>query len=357
MTLRKAIFWIHLGLGLLALLPMVFLSVTGLLLAFEPQLTDDWAHETRTLRTKAARERISLDALVTKAMGPESGKVSSIAILADSTAYVELREAKRRFVRVDPWSGEVQARTGALQSFLGTIESLHQSLASGETGRTVTGASALVCLLLSVSGLVIWWPRKLVALRHVLWPRSGLRGRARNWQWHNAFGIMSLLPLFVLGLTGTVMAFPWAEKVLYAVTLSHEPPRLGKKAGSLPSVPGWKGRQWQTWLDTAKTHAPAGWTGLRLRAPEKPGKGPVINFRGRADGAATGNLVLAPDGSFLSYKPAGTDLVPRLRALARPLHTGVFLGLPGQLLIILAALSALVLAWTGGALSWRRFFR
>lgn len=310
MTIRKTTFWIHLGLGLLALLPMVFLSLTRLVLAFEPQLTDDWAHQTKTLRTQAVGERISLDALVTKTMGPESGKVTSIAILPDSGAYVELREAKRRFVRVDPWTGEVQARTGALQSFLGTVENLHQSLASGENGRNIAGASALLCLLLSLSGLVIWWPRKLAGLRHVVWPRRGLRARARDWQWHNALGFLSLLPLFTLGLTGTVMAFPWAEKALYAVTLSHEPPRLGKKAGEIPVVPGRKGRQWQAWLDTAKAHA-----------------------------------------------PAGTDLGHRLRALARPLHTGVFLGLPGQLLIALAALSALVLAWTGGALSWRRFFR
>jgi len=46
----------------------------------------------------------------------------------------------------------------------------------------------------------------------------------------------------------------------------------------------------------------------------------------------------------------------RLRAWLRYLHTGEALGWPGQLVAMGASLGAVVLVWTGLALSWRRFF-
>ncbi len=47
----------------------------------------------------------------------------------------------------------------------------------------------------------------------------------------------------------------------------------------------------------------------------------------------------------------------RWRTYARFLHTGEVFGLPGQIVALIAALSALLLVWTGFALAIRRFFR
>ena len=47
----------------------------------------------------------------------------------------------------------------------------------------------------------------------------------------------------------------------------------------------------------------------------------------------------------------------KIRTFVRWVHTGEALGWFGQLLMGLAALSAIILVWTGFALSWRRFFK
>jgi uncharacterized iron-regulated membrane protein len=47
----------------------------------------------------------------------------------------------------------------------------------------------------------------------------------------------------------------------------------------------------------------------------------------------------------------------KVRTFARWIHTGEALGWFGQLVMGLAALSAIILVWTGFALSWRRFFK
>ena len=47
----------------------------------------------------------------------------------------------------------------------------------------------------------------------------------------------------------------------------------------------------------------------------------------------------------------------KIRTFVRWVHTGEALGWFGQALMGLAALSAIILVWTGFALSWRRFFK
>jgi len=47
---------------------------------------------------------------------------------------------------------------------------------------------------------------------------AGLRGKARDWNWHNVLGIWCALPLLVIVLTGVVMSFDWANAMLFRLT-------------------------------------------------------------------------------------------------------------------------------------------
>lgn len=58
-------------------------------------------------------------------------------------------------------------------------------------------------------------------------------------------------------------------------------------------------------------------------------------------------------------EPGYATLTParRLRAWVRGVHTGEVGGAVGQAVAGIACLAAVVLAWTGVALAWRRFLR
>jgi uncharacterized iron-regulated membrane protein len=375
--IRKVFFWIHLVAGIGAAVPLVAMAVTGILLAFEHQIVAfDQRGSVRVAPSPGSR--LSLDTLAWRALGPDASKATMVAVQADPLRTIEFRRGKDGAVRVDPMTGNVVWRSGALQSGFALVERLHRWLGSRETGGKVTGVAVLLCLVLSVSGLVLWWPRKVAALRHVLWPRRGLRGKARDWQWHNAVGVLALPCFAVLSLTGTVMAWPWAEAALYAVAGSEAPRREARMAspGSRPAGPeragdaarkptgrtgaetGVSDKKWQDWLDSALIHAPEGWSTVTLRAPDKPGRGAQAMFRLDIPHASSGGTVsLRADGSFESWKPARTDAGTKLRFLVKPLHTGELFGLPGQIAMALASLGVLVLVWTGLALGWRRLFR
>jgi len=358
--LRKTLFWTHLGAGLLAALPLAVMAFTGILLAFEPQVLRLVEAPARTVSAPSGARRIPLDSLVLQATGLQASKVSAATVSSAPDRAVELRIGRERTVWGDPWSGNVTGRTGAVHAFFQAIEELHRWLGNRPVGGAITGVSVLLCLLLSVTGLFLWWPRNLKALRHVLWPRRGLAGRARDWQWHNAIGVLVLPLLVVLSLTGTVMSWKWAEAALYAAVGSEAPRRGGPPAGA-PRTAGQGAeagpRAWQAWLDTAVVHAPSGWERIVVQAPEGS-KGPSVTVQLPGQGKRQASTVLlAPDGSFREFKPGRTDGGTRWRDLVRPLHTGELFGLPGQILMALASLGVLVLAWTGVALSWRRYGR
>lgn len=356
--MRKTFFWTHLAAGLVAAIPLAIMAFTGILIAFEHQIVD--ALERPATRIDAAAPRLPLDQLVGSVPQGASPMPLTLRLNADPSQPVEFRRGKEMVARVDPTTGAIVSRPSSARETFAFIERIHRWLGSRETGGVVTGVSALLCMLLSATGLVLWWPRSLRAMRNVAWPRRGLSGRARDWQWHNAVGVLVLPFLFVLSTTGSVMAWPWAEKALY-IAAGSEPPRrdgAGKPAPVRPEAgeSAHPDGNWQAWMDTALAHAPRGWSTVALSEPSR-GKGAQAVFRGPDPHTPSGGTVsLALAGGFESWKPARTDAGAKARMWARYLHTGELLGLPGQILMALAALGTLLLVWTGTALSWRRFF-
>jgi uncharacterized iron-regulated membrane protein len=372
--IRRTLFWCHLLLGLAAALPVLAMSISGLLLVFQPQILAFAEGGARNVSVPTSGKPLHLDAVVLQAAGPLEPNVSALAIAADPAVALELRAGRDLTLWADPFTGASTGQSGSVPAFMKQIETLHRWLGNRGIGGLVTGVSVLFCLVLSLTGLVLWWPRSLKAMANVVLPKRGLTGRARDWQWHNAVGFL-VLPLFVvLSLTGTIMSWKWAETALY-VSVGSEPPRPSappKTTGRNPSAPakpesatGREGaaldrsapRTWQVWFDTVVAHAPVGWDRIVLQAPEgSKGASATVLLPGQGRRQAS-SILLAPDGTFKEFKPGRSDAGTRLRDLVRPLHTGELFGVVGQILVASATLGVLVLVWTGMALSWRRFRR
>jgi len=84
---------------------------------------------------------------------------------------------------------------------------LHDNLLAGETGRRVNGIGALMLLLLSVTGAVIWWPGI------VSWRRSLIIDLRSNWKrviWtlHSALGFWFFAFVLLWAITGAYLSLP-----------------------------------------------------------------------------------------------------------------------------------------------------
>ena len=249
MSLRTAIFWIHLPVGVTAAIVILMMAVTGVVLTYEAQL-NQWA--LRGYRADPPAPDVAplgLDELIARVTVDQSaGLVTSVALESDprEPAVVELDDGDP--VHVDRFTGE---RLGdgntRTRRFLRSVMYWHRWFAlEGEyriIGRTFTATANLGFLFLVVSGFYLWWPRTWTrhSLRNVTWFRRGLDGKARDFNWHNAIGFWTALPLLIIVFSGAMISYQWVGNLIYAAV--GEPPPLAQRAtGGRSRPPGRCGR-------------------------------------------------------------------------------------------------------------------
>lgn len=384
-TFHRLIFWGHLIAGLITGVVILSMAVTGLLIAYEVQIME-WVHrDLRVAPPSANSARLDIEALVAKVRESKSDlKPSGITWKADPAMPVTLSVGREGVFFADPYTGRFLGEGNhAWHDFFHAATDWHRFLTgtglSKETGKAVTGAGCLVFGLLLVSGIYLWWPRqwRWSNIRAVTLFNRRLKGRARDWNWHNVLGFWSAFPLLSIILTGLIMSYSWANNLVFTLTGNTPPPPRERPAGG-PSGPGGQRGPGgpregspgakaislaglEPLLNQARQQIP-GWTSLSLRMPTKPGDPfPVMADRG-GRGQVHLRTMLNLDVAQAAVLPSPDDfqqqnLGRRLRMYARFLHTGELFGLVGQTVAAVTTLATLVLVWTGFALAWRRFFK
>jgi uncharacterized iron-regulated membrane protein len=397
MSLRKLILWLHLPVGVTAGLVILVMSLTGVLLAYERQITA-WADRNYRAVPPTPATRLPLETLITKLRAAEpNSRPSSVIGRADPSAPVAVALGRERTLFVDPYSGAVLGEgSRTARGFFQSVNGWHRWLAlqadARALGRGLTGAANLGFLFLVVSGAYLWWPRtwSAPALRPVTLFQRRLAGRARDFNWHNVFGFWSALPLLFIVASGVVMSYPWANNLLYRLASSEPPPPRGPEsagaergmrerrgdgrrdgAGRLREPEGSAGSRRErdgaepaleldgldrVWA-IASARVPE-WRSISLRLP--PSGGPWTFSIDTGDGGRPdqrAQLVLdRSSGDVVRWEPFESyNLGRRLRSWARFVHTGEAGGLLGQTLAALASAAGAMLVWTGLALAWRRF--
>jgi uncharacterized iron-regulated membrane protein len=168
------------------------------------------------------------------------------------------------------------------------------------------------------------------------------------------------VPLLMIALSGIIMAYPWANALLYRVAGDHLPaervevaPRRAKPmhADKFPSL--------DVAIRAAMTQD-AKWQSLEMRLPSSE-KDPNVAFRleegDGSDPRQRVQLVLArKDGRVVRVDSFSSNSSGRQwRLYTRFIHTGEMFGVVGRTVALLACISAFMLVWTGFSLSLRRF--
>ena len=366
--IRKALFWLHLSIGVLAGAVILLMSVTGVVLAFERQII---AVAEQGLR--ATPEQISLgaqpiSALVASAAADEERPASAILLRSDPAAPLAISFGRGRTVFVNRYTGRVLGEGARrLRAFFDANMHLHRWLAlegdRRELGKAITGGANLAFLFITISGAFLWIPRRLSrsAFRNVTLFRTGLQGKARDFNWHNVLGIWSFLPLVFIVFSGSVISYPWMSALVYRAFGDQAPARAGSSRPAASDLGTAEiDRLWKVALGEASRITPD-WRTMSLRLPVPDGE-PARFAVDRGSGArpdkrsqlaidATSGVVVAHE----TYAAQGPG--HRARAWLRWIHTGEAGGVPGQIIAMLASSAAVVLVWTGISLALRRLAR
>lgn len=365
MTFRRLLFWLHLCTGAVVGLVIAFLAVTGCILSFQPQIMH-WAERRATISSPTRSACVDPSVLLGNAVAYQHDAPASLTLYSDPHQPAEIAFSNNTVVLSNACTGTVIAHGAEkLRGFFLAVRDLHRWIAWNgvrhETLRAIKNACVLAFLFLILSGLVLWFPRKISwkHFRPSIILRSDLRGRAREWNWHNVFGFWMSILLAVIALTGTIMAYGWANTLLYRAAGSPSP----MERAAEPKRPKPLGVDKFPSLDQAIKAAIAQdpqWKSILMRIPSQ--KDPNVTFT--IDEGDGGNpqlraqlVVVRKDGQVVRWEPFSANPRGRQwRLYARFLHTGEIFGVVGRAIAALAMISALVLVWTGFSLVLRRLF-
>ena len=393
--LRTVIFWLHLTAGLAAAAIILTMSVTGVLLTYQRQI-QAWA-DTGGLDgappavraaaddgANAAIAPLAPEALLERVAATHPGPVTSVRWSRDPAAPVEVALGRDVTLFVNGYTGAVLGDgSERTRAFFRTVMDWHRWLGLNEDlrpqGRAVTGAANLLFLFIVIAGAYLWWPRNLTrrAFRNVLLFRTGLRGKARDFNWHNVIGIWSLVPLIIIIASGVVISYALASAVVARLAGWDAPPAVtapSPTAGPAAAVsartaadrrpatpaataPGDTLAPQAFLLERARAQMPD-WRWVTMRFPVRDGR--IVytldgGYPGQPQKRAQVTLSAAT-GDVISWNPFSSQApAQRVRSILRYAHTGEVLGLAGQTVAGIVSLASVVLVWTGAALALRRF--
>jgi uncharacterized iron-regulated membrane protein len=108
-------------------------------------------------------------------------------------------------VFLDPPTASVLGAMDFRGSLVGFLHSFHENLTMPQySGRQFVGWAGVGMLILSITGIWLWWPRKGGFLRGLRWTRSS----RFTFNLHHLLGLWISIPLAVVSATGIYLAFP-----------------------------------------------------------------------------------------------------------------------------------------------------
>ncbi|MFH6784169.1 MULTISPECIES: PepSY-associated TM helix domain-containing protein [Methylobacterium] len=377
-ALHRAVWRWHFYAGLLCLPFLILLSVTGSLYLFKDEI-DRTVFSYRTVVAVPATPPLSPERLVfiaadavpdarpTTYASPEAPDRSSVVTMAGPSG--------KTLVYLDPYDGAVLDRVGRDAEAMRVVRRLHSLSMFGPVANGIVEVVAGFTLILVLSGIYLWWPRRQAG------GVVSVRGNPAKRVWwrdlHAVTGFVAGAGLFFLAATGLPWSIVWGDQ-LRAVS---------NRAGlGLPT---------EMWAGVPVSAVPmgevldtAGWALETAPLPRSPGKdGVPIGIDRAAEivtglGMPAGYELALPEGPTGVYAAAAYPRdVTRQRMITldqysgRPLvnvrfdeigpvgrgiqyaiglHKGELGGRINQFLMLAFCLATILLAVTAAVMWWKR---
>lgn len=357
MLVRRALFQVHLWLGVMTGLYILVVSATGAVLVFRIDMQRALHPDLFTPSADGPpADPVTIMESVIKSYPGE--KLSGID--APTTArptYLAYSSSGTRFrtLLLDPVNATMLGEL-ADTTFVRTLQDLHFDLLAGRTGRIVNGIGAAVLALMCVTGMVIWWPGR-TNWRRALIVDVRRNWRRINWDLHSAVGFWTLALVLMWAVTGVYFAFPSAFRATvnrFSAVTRVQAPQSSPRDGREPL-------SWGALVDEAIRHAP-GQHVARVVLPSGDKAAFLVQFSPVQPTPLGENLA-----SVYLDQYSGALLIPAapparsagdvVLAWVAPLHVGNFGGLGIRIAWLVLGLAPPLLFVTGFIMWWTRVVR
>jgi uncharacterized iron-regulated membrane protein len=343
--MRKTLIVIHRWTALVVGIILLGTAASGASLVFEGAI--DRGLHPELWRVIPGAQTMPIDSVIARVEARFPGEKIGAISLSPQADRAWVTNAGKVTVFVNPFTGEING-TRTLAEGQNTISRrlhvFHVELFAGKVGRTIVGAATIVALFLVLTGIILWWPDKLIRINtNASWKRI-------NFDLHHALGIVAALVLIIITSSGLIIHYDGLAKVVRSLDATPPAPAPQQPSaqpnalvasfdsiaasahGALPGAD-------IIFVSTGSAKNPAT---VAMRFPEDhtPG-GRSRVFIDRYTGAVLGAL---------STRDA--QLGTRIDNLKRSLHTGDVLGKPTEVIWLLAALVMASQVLTGFLMWW-----
>ncbi|MEO6423660.1 MAG: PepSY-associated TM helix domain-containing protein [Candidatus Nitrotoga sp.] len=354
MTFRKVVSKLHMYTGLAIGLLLVLSGLTGSVLVFREEIEALVYPE--LMKSVPRDERVSLQSVletVRHAYPEDKPYFIRMPRTPEQTYVVKMNSAHDLFVYVDPYNSMILGEHRQEDTFTGWVSLLHTELLSGDLGEIILGVSGLLLIGMSITGLVLWWPRKgkFVSGFKIQWAAHWKR---MNFDIHRASGIYIVVFLLLTAFTGASLVFNSTVINLINV-ITQSPPRNAQPLSDIRQAHISKPAL-DMMLNQADDMLPAITTWINL--PQKPGAPLVVRKKFLEEFHPNGRSFVYFDqysGKVLQMENALTaPLGTRIFSTLYPIHIGAIGGTLTRVLQVIVGLSPLILFSTGYFIWWNR---
>jgi uncharacterized iron-regulated membrane protein len=357
--LRRALFQVHLWSGVLLSLYVVIIALTGSILVFRTELTraqlpPNFSHynasHTASLQQVIASFLTQYPNAHLNTLQTSSPQLPAFYLYATDAHHQPLR------LIADPITAAISPQP---RTWLDWIYDLHVYLLLGHAyGMQVNAIGAALLLIITVTGLYLWWPGVKTWIRGL---RIDLRRNWRriNFDTHNAIGFWTLLLVTWWAISGVYFGF-YRQVTAAVTTLS---PIRGMLSPTAPSQPPSSPAHASLDQILAAVHT-ASPNGHLFSLSDPLLTGPtvyaLVDLRSPGDFSHRDILALSTsDARVLTLWHYGQNqtLGDWFLWAMHPLHFGTLWGLPLKILWSLAGLALAILPITGLLMYWNRYLR
>lgn len=361
--LKRIVGWLHLWLGLASGAIVLFLGITGCILAFEQEIrsvTQPYLYVEQQNKPylppsqlKDAAEKY-LDGK--KAVGIEYPANNKSAVVS----YWD-EEENYKVVYVNPYTAEVLKAKNMKSDFFRVVLDGHFYLwLPPQIGQPIVASATLIFVVMMITGLILWWPKNKAARKQRFSVKFNAKWRRVNYDLHNVLGFYMTWVCIFIALTGLVWGFEWFAKSVYFVTSAgktlppHEHPvsdttaiaslktNAGDHVYSLMAAKAQTGESFGVYYPATNADAIEGFVNHR--------PGTYYNADYYHYDQYTLQELPATGVYAGSFKEAG--LADKIARMNYDIHVGAVLGLTGKVLAFLGSLICASLPVTG-FLVWR----
>ena len=223
----------HFLAGLLCLPFVAFLSLTGGIYLFKPQVDDliDWRYEHLATGGSLAPPSRVVAAALSAVPGSHLLAYELPRTTHSATRVIVSHGADAIRVYVDPHSLAILKHVSEEHRFERIIFNLHGQLLLGNIGSAIVEMVASWTFVLIATGLYLWWPRgRGKQPGGVAYPRLGARGRPRLRDLHAVTGAWLSVFVVLFLASGLPWSFVWG----------HALQSLEKTVGRITTIQDWE---------------------------------------------------------------------------------------------------------------------